>query len=180
MKLPAREQRWPLAVLLIALALVFASGNVARQDSDDKQQAPKVKAATGQKKDPKQIAGLEIFQGRLEKIGIRTASEKDAIDIFRGKSWYVPPPPPPPLPPPKPEPPPAPVAPPIPYVFMGSYRGDDGKLIIFLTRGDRVYSVSPGDMLEGIYRVEEIVSGRLVLIYTPLNIRQTISIGEVA
>ena len=51
-------------------------------------------------------------------------------------------------------------------------------MIIFLTRGDQVYSVSPGDVLEGTYRVQGIESGQLILIYLPLNIQQTISIGE--
>jgi hypothetical protein len=66
----------------------------------------------------------------------------------------------------------------MPYAYMGSYLGKDGRMIIFLTRGDQVYSVSPGDVLESNYRVEGITSGQLVLIYLPLNIQQTISIGE--
>jgi hypothetical protein len=61
---------------------------------------------------------------------------------------------------------------------MGSYLGKDGRMIIFLTKGDQVYSVSPGDVLESTYRVEGIASGQLVLLYLPLNIQQTISIGE--
>ena len=60
---------------------------------------------------------------------------------------------------------------------MGSYMGDNGRLIIFLTKGDRVYSVSQGEVIEGTYRVEGIVSGQLVLTYLPMNIKQTISIG---
>ncbi len=99
------------------------------------------------------------------------------VDIFKGKSWYVPPPPPPP---PKPAPPPKPTAPPMPYAFMGSYLGEDGRLVIFLTRGDRVITASPGDVLEGTYRVENITAGQLGLIYLPLNIRQTLHVGEVS
>ena len=111
----------------------------------------------------------------LDSLGKRDKSEHKTVDIFKGKSWYVAPPKAKPLPPP---PPPPPTAPPVPYVYMGSYKGNDGRLIIFLTRGDKVYSVSSGDVLEGTYRVGEVVSGQLVLIYLPLNIRQTINIGE--
>lgn len=114
----------------------------------------------------------------LDKIGKRSAANHKAVDIFKGKSWYVAPPKPKPLPPPPPPPPPPPTAPPMPYAYMGSYQGKDGRMIIFLTRGDQVYSVSPGDVLEGTYRVQGIASGQLVLIYLPLNIQQTISIGE--
>jgi hypothetical protein len=41
-----------------------------------------------------------------------------------------------------------------------------------------VYSVSSGDVIEGTYLVGEVVSGQLVLIYLPLNIQQTINLGE--
>lgn len=167
MKLPAKGQ-W----LLLGLALLAASGSMVRPDGDAKRQEPAVSEAKPRKTEQAPANKAEPSLAGLEKIGNRSAPEKGGVDIFKEKSWYVPPPP------PKPAPPPAPTAPPIPYAFMGSYRGDDGRLTVFLTRGDRVYSVSPGDVLEGTYRVEEIASGQLVLIYLPLNTRQTMSIGE--
>jgi hypothetical protein len=97
------------------------------------------------------------------------------VDLFAGKSWYVPPPPPKPKPPP---PPPPPTAPPLPFSFMGSYQEPDGRLIIFLTKGERLYTVSPGDVIDNTYRVEEVVAGQLGLTYLPLNIRQSMSVGE--
>ena len=36
---------------------------------------------------------------------------------------------------------------------MGSYQEPEGRLILFLTKGDRLYTVSPGDVIDGIYRV---------------------------
>ena len=95
----------------------------------------------------------------LDKLGKRAQPEHKTVDIFKGKSWYVAPPKPKPVPPPPPPPPPPPTAPPMPYAYMGSYLGKDGRMIIFLTRGDQVYSVSPGDVLEGTYRVEGIAVG---------------------
>ncbi|MGH8263796.1 MAG: secretion system X translation initiation factor, partial [Steroidobacteraceae bacterium] len=90
------------------------------------------------------------------------------------KSWYVPPPPPPPAPV---EAPAAPAAPPLPYVFVGSYTEGDNATVYFLTRGDRVYDVKPGDTLDQIYSVDGVADGALLFTYKPLNIRQTLAIG---
>jgi hypothetical protein len=140
------------------------------QDEDGKAPPLILKPAGEKKAEPEQPAALD-------KIGKRTAAEHKTVDIFKGKSWYVAPPKPKPVPPPPPPPPPPPTAPPLPYSFMGTYQGKDGKMIIYLTRGDQVYAVSPGDVLESIYRVQGISAGQLILIYLPLNIQQTISIG---
>ena len=151
--------------------LVLASLPIGAQEGDIDTPSLKLKQATGEKADAAQVAGMD-------KIGKRSRAEHKTVDIFKGKSWYVAPPKPKPVPPPPPPPPPPPTAPPMPYAFMGSYQGKDGRMIIFLTRGDQIFSVSPGDVLEGTYRVEGIASGHLVLIYLPLNIQQTIIIGE--
>ncbi len=156
---------WLAAGLLIPLI----SHAFAR---DDSARALPEKQVTEKKTD-----AAAPFSG-LDKIGKRATLDHKAVDIFKGKSWYVPPPKPKPKPPPPPPPPPPPTAPPMPYAFMGSYQGEDGRMIFFLTRGDKVYSVSSGDVIDGIYRVGEVVSGQLVLIYLPLNIQQTINIGE--
>lgn len=112
---------------------------------------------------------------QLDKLGSRAVSDGKMINVFQSKSWYVPPPPPPP---PKPVPPPPPTAPPLPYTFLGSYQEADGHLVIFLARGERMYSVSPGDILENTYHVDGIAAGQLGLTYLPLNIKQTMNIGE--
>ena len=157
--------------LLTGLLLISVSRYAVARENDDVAPILKVNLAEGPKAESAPVAGLE-------KLGKRAQTEHKTVDIFKGKSWYVAPPKPKPVPPPPPPPPPPPTAPPMPYTYMGSYQGKDGRMIIFLTKGDQVYSVSPGDVLEGIYRVEGIASGQLVLIYLPLNIQQTISIGE--
>ncbi len=101
--------------------------------------------------------------------------EADAeYSIFSVTSWYVPPPPPPPQPPP---PPPEPTAPPLPFSYLGRYQ-ESQSLIIMLVKGDRIYTVSAGEVIENIYRVEGVSGGRVELTYLPLNIRQTIDTGE--
>lgn len=95
---------------------------------------------------------------------------------FGAISWYVPPPPPPPAPP-RYVPPPPPTAPPMPFSFFGRYE-EGATQIILLVRGDRIYTVSAGDVIDNTYRVEGLAGGRLELTYLPLNIKQTISTGE--
>lgn len=116
----------------------------------------------------------EVKRIQHERLACVAEPVKSA-DIFASKSWYVPPPPPPP---PKPVPPPPPTAPPLPFAFMGSYQEPEGRLILFLTKGDRLYTVSPGDVIDGIYRVEEVAAGQLGLTYLPLNIKQSMTIGD--
>lgn len=113
----------------------------------------------------------------LEQLNRGDASAKPepaASNVFKAMSWYVPPPPPPPKPPPPPPPPPT--APPLPFSFMGRYE-EDGKRIILLVRGDRIYTVAEGEVIDNVYRVEGLTGGQLELTYLPLNIKQTISAG---
>lgn len=114
--------------------------------------------------------GDEVKRIQRERLAC-VAEPGQAADIFASKSWYVPPPPPPP------KPPPPPTAPPLPFSFMGSYQEADGKQVFFLTKGESLYTVSSGDVIDGIYRVEAASAGRLELTYLPLNIRQAMNIG---
>jgi hypothetical protein len=114
---------------------------------------------------------LKARQGRLAE----SAPETGPVDLFAARTWYVPPPPPAPA---KPVPPPPPSAPPLPFAFMGQYLEPSGRQVIFLVRGDRLYTTSPGEVIDNTYRVEGIQSGQLGLTYLPLNIKQTLSVGE--
>ncbi len=105
------------------------------------------------------------------------APDPEVGKAFSAISWYVPPPPPPPPPPPRVVPPPPPTAPPMPFSYFGRY--EEGEtLIILLVKGERIYTVSAGDVIENTYRVEGLAGGRLELTYLPLDIRQTLSTGE--
>lgn len=102
-------------------------------------------------------------------------AEGKAAGIFSVISWYVPPPPPPPrsLPP---TPPPQPAAPPLPFSYLGRYQ-ESQAVVIMLVKGDRIYTVSAGEVIENIYRVDGLVGDRVELTYLPLNIKQTIDTG---
>jgi len=113
---------------------------------------------------------------RLQQQDAPAKTDTAASHVFKAISWYVPPPPPPPRPPPKPLPPPPPTAPPMPFSFMGRYE-EDGNRIILLIKGERIYTVSEGEVIDNTYRVGRLTSGQLELTYLPLDIKQTISAG---
>lgn len=113
---------------------------------------------------------------RLQRQAAPAETNTPASHAFRAMSWYVPPPPPPPRPPPKPLPPPPPTAPPMPFSFMGRYE-EGATQIILLIRGERIYTVSEGEVIDNTYRVGRLTGGYLELTYLPLDIKQTISAG---
>lgn len=113
----------------------------------------------------------------LERLRRQAAAEEVVVgNAFGSISWYVPPPPPPPVKPLPPPPPPPPSPPPMPFSYLGHYQ-DGATLIIMLTKGDRIYTVSEGAVIDNTYRVERVRDGQLELTYLPLNMKQIIKTG---
>ena len=113
----------------------------------------------------------------LTRLAHRVAASKAVEALFHSQSWYVAPPPPPPAPVVVVAPPP-PTAPPMPFTVMGSYAHPGDATVYFLTRGDRVFDVHIGDTIDGIYSVDSAANGLLQLTYKPLNIQQTLPLGD--
>jgi hypothetical protein len=74
--------------------------------------------------------------------------------------------------------PPAPTAPPLRFIYLGKHH-DGSAWEVFLGLDDRTLIVKAGDLLEGPYRVDSIAPPVLVLVYEPLQARQTLAIGGV-
>lgn len=108
---------------------------------------------------------------------VGASSVQPQLDLFAAHSWYVAPPPPPPAPPPAPVAPPPPMAPPLPFAFLGKLQEPE-RLRVFLLRGERTYTVSEGDVLDGAYRVERVTDAQISLTYLPLNQTQTLALGS--
>ena len=144
--------------------MATAQANSKASQITPQPQSPQPKTRDDRRMD---LAGGVI---QLEKFK-RTAPEAEAEDIFKGKSWYVPPPP------PKPVPPPPPMAPPLPFSYVGKLI-DGGKVTVFLARQDRNYTVKQGEIIDGTYRVEEVRPPMMTLLYIPLNQKQSMQIGE--
>jgi hypothetical protein len=79
----------------------------------------------------------------------------------------APPPPPPPIP-----------TPPFPYKFIGAQRPTSGQAVYFLTKGNQLFTVGIGDVLEKEYTIDGEEAGQLTVTYLPLQRTQTISTGS--
>jgi hypothetical protein len=72
-------------------------------------------------------------------------------------------------------PPPPPSAPPMPYKFVGRLL-QEGRLTVFLSKGDSVFPAKEGETLDGTYRVDAIRATQIDLVYLPLGQTQSVSI----
>lgn len=75
---------------------------------------------------------------------------------------------------------PAPTAPPVPFTYLGELDAKAAKPQVFLSNGDRLLIVSPGDVVDDQYRVESVSESDVVLTYLPLNQTQAVSIPREA
>jgi hypothetical protein len=162
-----RKREWALLALLPALVLLAVAPDEAPSGTTVAAAEPAQRRTS--------VAASEAFD--LDLARLKREPAKEPSNAFEAKSWYVPPPPPPPPVAVKPPPPPPPSAPPLPFTFLGQYQ-DPARHVIFLVRGERVLAVSEGEVIEGTYRVEGIVGTTLAITYLPLNIRQTLTIGN--
>jgi hypothetical protein len=94
-------------------------------------------------------------------------------DMFPSKSWYVAPPPSKIV-----EKAPPPTAPPIAYVYIGKMVEEGNHSAVFLENKGRIFIVRAGDTIDGKYRVDAIAPPIMKLTYLPLDIKQTVQIGE--
>ncbi|MCB4812085.1 hypothetical protein LG204_12245 [Methylovorus menthalis] len=62
-----------------------------------------------------------------------------------------------------------PVVPPLPYQYMGQMDDAPGGNLVFLTSRNRVFSVSPGQIVEQVWRLDKLDAQALYLTYLPLN-----------
>jgi hypothetical protein len=111
------------------------------------------------------------------RLAHRVTESKAAESLFHTQSWYVAPPAPPPAPVVVVKPPP-PTAPPLPFTVMGSYAHPGDATVYFLTREDRVFDVHIGDTIDNIYSVDGAANGQLQFTYKPLNIQQSLPLGD--
>jgi Cohesin domain len=72
----------------------------------------------------------------------------------------------------------APQPPPLPYRFAGQVV-HDGTARVALAKGDRVFTVREGDMLDDEYRVESIRADQVTLVYLPLGHREYLPVTSV-
>ena len=69
----------------------------------------------------------------------------------------------------------APTVPPLPFRYLGKAI-EDGKLSVFLSRGEQSYAVRAGDKLDGEYRVAKVTESTVTFVYLPMKKQQTLEI----
>lgn len=179
---PGQWGKWAfIGLSVMAIVMTSASDDTggtaktARVKTQQPVQQP-VKPDSSRLVQRKQIPS-EDAHVELERLAWQAQRQEEGTEVgnvFGATSWYVPPPPPPPV---KPPPPPKPTAPPMPFSYLGRYE-DTPPVVVMLVKGDRVYTVSEGDVIENTYRVEHVAPGAVELTYLPLNIKQSISTGN--
>jgi hypothetical protein len=169
--------QWAFIGIAVLTVIIFApsddegqakkSGSLNKPTSDTSGNATTIATNSNQGKSL-EVGRVELE--RLSKVGSPPGAEGEVYNIFKSQSWYVPPPPPPP-------PPPEPTAPKMPFTFIGHY-GDVASRKVILSKADQVYIVTVGDIIENTYRVEKLEDNVVVLKYLPLNIDQSLRIGD--
>lgn len=86
------------------------------------------------------------------------------------------PPPPPPVLAPVVAAPPPPKPPAIPFVYMGKLEEGE-RTVYFLVKGEKLYMVKAGDDIDEAYTLEGVAEQQLRLLYKPLRIAQTLTVG---
>lgn len=173
--------QWAFIIIVTAALVIMAPSDneddTAKIARSDKQSLPHSAASNSGKQRLPEVGRVELE--RLARLEKHQKEEKIVGDVFNATSWYVAPPPPRYVePPPAPPPPiPVPTAPPLPFTYLGRY-GDSASRIIILSKGDRVYTVTEGDIIEDTYRVEKLTAGMVNLTYLPLNIEQSLRTGD--
>lgn len=165
-----------LRIKLLTGAAAMVGAYVLLGTGDPEPVAAKERVRNHTERSAPSASGIRRSFATLEK---RVVAATAAEALFAPHSWYVAPPPPPTaaLEAAKEAVPAKPVAPPLPYAYMGSYAQDGAGPVFFLTRGDRVYDVHIGDILDGTYSVDAFANGQLTLTYKPLNQQQQLTTG---
>lgn len=68
-----------------------------------------------------------------------------------------------------------PVAPALPYVFMGQF-DDGGRQVVYLSRNDQTFVITPGETIEGIYKVLTMNPGQIEFEHIPTGTKQVLTI----
>ena len=109
-------------------------------------------------------------EGRSSRQSARPSAEPAPVAAAAGEPTIPPPPPIVAAPPP----PPAPKPPAVPFVYMGKLTETD-RTVYFLVKGDKLYTVRPGEEIDGSYMFEGEVGNQIRLTYKPLHVAQTLT-----
>ena len=169
MGLSTKHRRWLLGAAL--LLTVAAAATVGGQDNSDTEviQADASRDHV-RHRNPERLADNGSDADLNLKNLKRPALPEDVKDIFQAKSWYVPPP--------APKIRPKPSAPPLPFIYIGKLIEPGKASTVFLESQNRTYLVHEDDSIDTNYHIDTIKPPVMTLTYLPLDIKQTMQIGD--
>lgn len=163
-------------VLGAALALtLLASGLIAAGDDDPVAEPTRPAPARAARTTATRVSAQPDPRARIRLERLPAQRNAEVVnEAFTAHSWYVAPPV---APPPPAAPAPAPEAPPQPFAYSGKMLYD-GKVQVFITHEGRTFPVQEGDLVDGNYRIDSIKGPLMSWTYLPLNVTQSMHIGE--
>lgn len=173
MTLSERQRGFLLGILLVATLAATAVSSNEEEDNSVVQpilrkSSPPEGMTNSIEKNPK-VPRLDL--ARID----RDPNETVITDVFAPKSWYRPPPPPPqsrltivqPA---------APVLPVLPFRYLGQLGEVDGKVTIYLAKGEKVYIARVGEVLDEQYRLDAIQETQLTFTFLPMEKQQVLTV----
>jgi hypothetical protein len=173
--------QWGGILLATLLLVVMAPSDNEKADNKAGRSGNRSDSGASTADTPRSHEAGHVELERLAKLEAQRKDRNKVGDAFNTNIWDEAPAKKPVLlsQPVVPVPPPVVVqtAPPLPFTYLGRY-GDTASRTVILSKDDRVYTVSVGDVIDNIYRVERFTRGMVNLTYLPLDIEQHLPTGE--
>ena len=176
MKIKTSQQRWwiiGLAMMLTLAGVYFVQE--PQEEAVSLISKPKGSQVIDKAGLPAQVSEdeMSVLPDLLNKHLFVHDKSLKSQDIFKVKTWYLPPPPPKPAAVQVEKP--VPVAPPVPFFYLGKLEdGPQGKQI-FLSANNKVLSVWVGKNVDPVWRLDKEDANALTFTYLPLGLVKVLS-----
>ncbi|WP_236261601.1 hypothetical protein [Pseudogulbenkiania ferrooxidans] len=164
----SQRQRWALLGGALALTLLLAVWPDGGEEGSSRAVVGvEPRSHAGAKPQDQAPVLLAMSIDTLPRGAGAEGEDKEVKNIFARQTWFVPPPPPKPAPP---------APPPLPFSYLGKVI-DGNQVTVFVTQGDRNLALKTGDVVDGVYRVDNIAPPTMTFTFLPLSMQQSLEIG---
>ncbi|BAK77913.1 hypothetical protein NH8B_3140 [Pseudogulbenkiania sp. NH8B] len=167
MSMLSQRQRWALLGGALALTLLLAVWPDGGDEGSRAVVGVEPRSHAGAKPQDQAPVLLAMSIDTLQRSAGAEGEDKEVKNIFARQTWFVPPPPPKPAPP---------APPPLPFSYLGKVI-DGNQVTVFVTQGDRNLALKTGDVVDGVYRVDNIAPPTMTFTFLPLSMQQSLEIG---
>ena len=176
MKIKTSQQRW--WILGIAMALTLAGVYFVQEPQEEAislSSKPKGSQVIDKAGLPAHVSEdeMSMLPDLLNKHLFVHDKSLKSQDIFKVKTWYVPPPPAKPVVVQVEKP--TPVAPPVPFFYLGKLEDAPQGKQIFLSVNNKVLSVWIGKNVDPVWRLDKEDANTLTFTYLPLGLVKVLS-----